>query len=62
MNKIKLQEMAIEKLNSKEITNIKKQLCQMFINNKEKENCIREFDKSFIKSFIISYQNKFNNI
>ncbi len=62
MNKIKLQEMAIQELNSKEIKNIKKQLCQMFINNKEKKNCIREFDKNFIKSFIICYQNKMNNI
>jgi hypothetical protein len=56
MNKIELIRMAIEKLNSKPVKNIKKQLCQNFIDKKQKKDCITEFNKSFIKSFIRSYK------
>jgi len=58
MNKSELTKMAIKKLNTKPIKNIKKQLCQNFIDKKQKKDCITEFDKAFIKSFIRSYQNK----
>ena len=56
MNKIELIKLAIKKLRTKEVKIIKKQLCQIFIDKKQKKNCITEFDKSFIKSFIRSYQ------
>jgi hypothetical protein len=52
MDRIELRNLAIEKLNSKEVKNIKKQLCQSFIDRKQKKDCMTAFDKSFIKSFI----------
>lgn len=57
MNTIELRKLAIKKLNTKEVKNIKKQLCQNFSDKKQKKDCITEFDKSFIKSFISFYQN-----
>jgi hypothetical protein len=58
MNKIELRDLAIEKLNTKEIKNIKKQICQMFTERKQKKDCISAFDKNFIKSFIRARQNQ----
>lgn len=58
MNKIELRDKAIEKLNTKEVKNIKKQLCQMFVERKQKKDCITAFDKNFIKSFIHARQNQ----
>jgi hypothetical protein len=52
MDKIELRKLAIEKLNTKEVKNIKKQLCQCFIDRKQKKECMTAFDKSFIKSFV----------
>jgi predicted RNase H-like nuclease len=58
MNKTELKNLAIKKLNSKEIKEIKKKLCKTFTDRKERKECITAFDKNFIKSFIRSYQNK----
>ena len=58
MNKIELRDLAIEKLNTKEIKNIKKQICQMFTERKQKKDCMSAFDKNFIKSFISSHENQ----
>ena len=58
MDKIELIKLAIKKLRTKEIQILKKQLCQIFINKKQKKDCMTEFDKSFIKSFIYSYKSK----
>ena len=58
MNKTELKNLAIKKLNSKEIKEIKKKLCKTFTDRKERKECITAFEKSFIKSFIRSYQNK----
>lgn len=56
MNRAEIKKLAIKKLNSKPVKNYKKQLCQFFIDEKQKKDCITSFDKSFIKSFIHSYQ------
>ena len=58
MNKTEIKELAIKKLNSKPVKNIKKHLLQYFCNENDKKDCINSFDKSFIKSFIHSYQNR----
>jgi hypothetical protein len=58
MNKIELLKLASKKLNTKKVQIVKKQLCQMFIDRKQKKDCMTAFDKSFIKSFILSYQNQ----
>jgi hypothetical protein len=58
MNKIELKELAIEKLNTNEIKKIKKQMCEMIIDAKQKKECMSEFDKNFIKSFIRARENK----
>ena len=58
MNIIELIKLAMKELNTKNVQNIKKQLCKQFICRKQKKDCITEFDKSFIKSFIISYRIK----
>jgi hypothetical protein len=55
MNNTEVKRMAIKNLNTKPVQNIKKQLCRLYINEKEKRNCSTIFDKSFIKSFIHSY-------
>jgi hypothetical protein len=56
MNKIELQKLAIKKLNSKEIKEIKKRMCKTIMDKKEKRECISAFNKNFIKSFIRSKQ------
>ena len=53
-----LMKLAIKHLNSKKVQSIKKQLCANFIDIKEKKDCMTEFDKSFIKSFIHSHQTR----
>ena len=58
MTKGELKKIAIKKLNSKTVKSIKKQLCDQFIDNTQKKDCMTAFDKNFIKSFIFSYQNK----
>ena len=58
MNKTDLMELAIKKLNTKEIKKIKTQISQMFSDRKQKKECITEFDKNFIKSFIRARQNR----
>lgn len=58
MDKIELRVLAIEKLNTKEVKNIKKQICKIFSDRKQKKDCITEFDKNFIKSFIRARENQ----
>ena len=58
MNKIKLMRLAITALTSKDVQNIKKQLCKMVFDRKQKKNFNIEFNKSFVKSFIGSFQNQ----
>lgn len=58
MNNAELRQLAIKSLNSKQVKSIKKQLCEQFIDKKEKNNCINAFNKSFIKSFMISHSLK----
>jgi hypothetical protein len=58
MNNTELKQLAIKSLNSKQVKSIKKQLCEQFIDKKEKINCINAFNKSFIKSFMISHKLK----
>jgi hypothetical protein len=58
MNKTELRKLATKMLNTKSVQNIKKQACNVFIDKKQKKDCMTEFDKGFIKSFMISYQNK----
>jgi hypothetical protein len=60
MNKVELKKLAIKKLNSTEIKNTKKQICQTFtfIDKKQQEECFTAFDKNFIKSFIRARQNE----
>jgi hypothetical protein len=56
MNKIELITLAIQKLNTKEIKTLKKQLSQRFNDKRQKKECMNEFDKNFIKSFVLSYK------
>jgi hypothetical protein len=58
MKNTELRQLAIKSLNSKQVKLIKKQLCEQFIDKKEKNNCINAFNKSFIKSFMISHSLK----
>ena len=58
MNNTELKQLAIKSLNSKQVKSIKKQLCAQFIDKKEKNDCINEFNKSFIKSFMLSHKLK----
>jgi hypothetical protein len=58
MNKIELKELAIEKLNTNEIKNIKNKMCQPIIDAKQKKECMSAFDKNFIKSFIRARENQ----
>ena len=60
MNNIELRQLAIKSLNSKKVKSIKKQLCAQFIDKKEKNDCINAFNKSFIKSFMLSHSSKYN--
>ena len=56
MNKIELIHLAIQKLNTKEIKTLKKHLGQTIHDKKQKKECMNEFDKNFIKSFVLSYK------
>jgi len=60
MNNIELRQLAIKSLNSKQVKSIKKQLCKQFIDKNEKNNCINAFNKSFIKSFMLSHSLKYD--
>ena len=54
MYKKELRNLAIKKLNTKQIQKIRNQICQQFIGEEQKK-CIDSFNKSFIKSFIQSF-------
>lgn len=58
MTKKELKDLAIKQLKSKKVLSIKKQLCENFTDKKQKKDCMTAFDKSFIKSFIYSYENQ----
>lgn len=58
MNKSDLRKIAIRELNKKNVQSIKKLFCEQFTDKKQKKDCITEFDKSFIKSFISACQKK----
>ena len=58
MTKSELRELAIKHLHNKNVRSIKKQLCEQFIDKKEKKDCMTAFDKSFIKGFISSRKNQ----
>ncbi len=58
MDRTELKKLAIKHLKNKQIKMFKKQLCQNFIDEKQRKECISEFNKNFIKSFIDSYQNR----
>lgn len=57
MDKKDLRELAIKKLNTKEIQKIRNKLCRLFI-GKEQKKCMDSFDKNFIQSFIKSAQSR----
>ena len=40
------------------VKNIKKQICKIFSDRKQKKDCITEFNKNFIKSFISARENQ----
>jgi len=61
VTKSELRKLAIKHLNNKNVKSIKKQLCEQFVDRKQKKDCITAFDKSFIKSFISSRQNQMYN-
>jgi hypothetical protein len=56
MNQTELRKLAIKELKTRDVQMIKKQVCQKFIDKHEKKECMSEFDKNFIKSFMDSYQ------
>jgi hypothetical protein len=56
MNKTELKKLALKKLNSREVKNYKKQICDQFTDKKQKKDCMTAFDKSFVKSFMNSYK------
>jgi hypothetical protein len=58
MNKKELTKMAIKRLKSKEIQNYKINLCSIFPDKKNKNDCLKSFDKGFVKSFVESRLNK----
>jgi len=53
----RLRKLAIAHLNTSKVQSIKKQLCEIFIDRKQKKDCMTAFDKNFIKSYIHSRQN-----
>ena len=57
MNKKELKKLAIAKLNTKKVQNIRKQVCQYF-SGEEQKKCIHSFNQSFIESFIQSAQHQ----
>jgi hypothetical protein len=58
MTKKEVKDLAIKQLKTKKVQSIKKQLCENFTDKKQKKDCMTAFDKSFIKSFIYSYENR----
>jgi hypothetical protein len=58
LTKSELRKLAIKHLNNKNVKSIKKQVCEQFVDRKQKKDCITAFDKSFIKSFINSLENQ----
>ena len=50
MNKIELKRFAIKELNTKKVQNIKKQLCNQFIDNKQKRDCMKSFTPFLISN------------
>ena len=57
MNKIdqqKIKQLAIKKLNTKEVKKIRKLVCQQFT-GEQRTKCINSFNKSFIISFSKSF-------
>ena len=58
MNKLELKELAIKKLHSKKVKDIKSKICQSFSDKKQKRECIAAFDKNFISAFIRSRKSK----
>jgi len=61
MNKTEIRKLATKTLNTKSVQNIKKETCKGF-DGKQKKDCMTEFDKGFIKSFISSFQNKISTL
>jgi hypothetical protein len=61
MTKSELRKIAIKHLNNKNVQSIKKQLCEQFIDKKQKKDCMSACDKSYIKSFISSRENQMYN-
>jgi hypothetical protein len=58
MTKGELRKLAIKQLNKKSVKSIKKQVCDQFVDKKQKKDCAIGFDKGFIKTFIASHQNR----
>jgi hypothetical protein len=51
-NNKKLLRLALKALQTDEVLHIKQQLCQIFSDKQQQRDCIQEFDKHFVKSFI----------
>ncbi len=49
--------MALKELNKSYIKKLKKQLCQQFINDNDKKECIKAFNKNFVSSFVSKAMN-----
>jgi hypothetical protein len=60
MDKKELRKLAIQKLHTREIQKIRKQVCRQFIGEEQQKKCMDSFNKSFIKSFIKSAQSCIN--
>jgi len=58
MNKSELIKLATKQLNNKNNKTLKKKICKqfIFIDKKQKKDCMTAFDKNFIKSFISAYK------
>ena len=56
----RVKKLAIAHLNTNKVQSIKKQLCENFIDRKQKKDCMTAFDKRFVKSYIQTRQ-KLNN-
>jgi len=55
MDKKELRKLAIKKLNTRGVQQIRKVVCQQFTGEGQKK-CMESFNKSFVKSFIKSAQ------
>ena len=58
MKESEIMKLAKKTLKTEKVQKMKKQVCQQFVDGKQKKDCMTAFDKSFIKSFIYSRQNK----